>query len=412
MAKNRKNNTKTFSRRNLFRSAGKPIVLAVKAVKKVRTNVKPLWGENAISRRQAIARASIGVGLIYGVFKGAKYLAARIPFWLGAKRRYSLLMSFGPHLRLKDANAIIKEVRRAKKSGIPYHVCFVEAADVSVADFAKQLENFNEGARKIPPFYKKLIEQGFSDENARLTITRNLHRKNPNLTVFGASQFANMTLEGLRIIPIEKHTVRNASRIKFLDGKAKAEEQRLRSQRKSGISLLEQQSTVRRTFDLLSKIDVIRNPVFENVVERFKEAERFFPELKRLPQIRAIGHLGSSHRTLYFTFNHHDPRIQLEEIQPAFGDALVTDFQLHSTPGKVPGKKGERIGVLAGYLDIQIAKLRHLGHENYVREIFRLVPAMSQKEFEELSKLTERISDKNKRGIFILNHLFGREIFK
>jgi len=386
--------------------------LAARAAKSEATTFKPLRGVKAISRRSAISRVGIGIGLATGAYFGVKKIVARIPFWLGAKRRYSLLMSFGPHERIRDAKPVSDEVRRAKEAGEPYHVCFVESADVSVVDFAQQVKNYKQRARIIPQLYKQYRKQGFSDEDARLIIARNIHTTDPQLNPFNIEQMINLTMEGVRIIPIEKHTIRNAARLKFLFGKLKIADQRLVVQRKSGKSLLEQQRTVVRIIDIIRQMNIIRNPMFENVVERFKDAERFFPELKNLPQIRAIGYLGSGHRTLYFTFNHYDSGIQLEEIKSIYGKSPIGDFQLRLTPGKEPGKKEERITVLTGYLGKQVGKLLRRGQKKYEREIYRLIPLMTQKEFEELSRLTIGIPDENKRGIFILNYLFGREILK
>ena len=144
-------------RRAFLRKIAKPFIWGTKVAKAKATN--HIIRLKTISRREAIVRGGVGAATFVGAYLGVKNISRRIPFWLGAKRRYSLHMAFGEHASVKGVKNVIDEIKRAKKAGKPYHVFFQESASATGANFAKKVQNSIDASRKFPVYYIRLRKQ-------------------------------------------------------------------------------------------------------------------------------------------------------------------------------------------------------------------------------------------------------------
>jgi hypothetical protein len=365
-----------------------------------------------ISRRSALARIGIGTAAIGASVAGAKRVAKRIPFWLGATRKYAVVFSFREHITAPSAQSVVDEIRKAKERGEPFHVFFAEGAFAADRTFDQTVRGYNDAQPAIAQQYHTLRKRGLTDPKARERIASDLVRANPTLDPFQAYVLAELSLQGILYIPLEKHTMTDAKRI--LEANTKANEMQMRFEEKMALGqpLTALQSEAHEIARVFNEIEPLRMKAFKDIKARFEDAKRLYPELAKHDQIRAFGHLGPVHRDLYFNFDPLDKDVHLSEVQPDYRRVSFTTYAyLTRRQHRYDIHRESRLNVLGRYTSDAVRSLRETGNHGLADEIFDKGTRMRQPEFEELSRRTEKIADQRARSVLILNYILGRNQF-
>lgn len=396
-------------RRNLFRGLAKPFVRGAKAAKAEFTTYKPL---KAIGRREALARIGTGTALAAGTAYGARKLAPRIPLLLGAKKQHSALIVFGGHDTVQDAKVFIETMNEAKRKGRPFHVFFRESALESSKGFAREVARNNANLEAMARDCGRFVMQGHSSEQAIQVLREKYRKLHPKNTDFYREIDIHLAIEGIKVIPIEKYSPETAQAFARTRQEHDRKDKEATEKYMNGESLLSIQQTVLEREQTMHSVCVQREARIAGQLEkRFEDAKEMFPELKDKKRIRALGQLGLSHREVYFDFDHLGSRVRLEQKTISHGFSVKLFALANSISGKKPGPREARLIVLGNYADANIETLLKNDKRVLARKAFTRAIGMPQKEFEELSNLTQRIKKDPERSAFIMNYLLGQRIF-
>ncbi len=378
-----------------------------KAKERAAKRYKPITGTKKITRRQFFIRSAIGTAAIAGTYFGARKLRERIPFWLGAKKRYSLLMYFQDHIGGSfDPKEALFEIENARHRGEPYHIFFMEHAGSSKEDYTKIITSSEKNAGFLRIKYNELLKNGYKSEHAIELIIQDFI--NTGLDRRDAEFRANLAIEGIKIMPIELHEAKNLDQI----NRALISEKRKRTALTAMASMCKQLSEIQaQAAELLEEqntINKIRDISFHDVEKRFDDAKKNFPELTKLPQIRAMGSLGTAHRTIYFSFNQTKSNVELREakLPPDYHNYSLVAYAVIERPlVPHPTQRQTRILTLALYLEQKIKNLRKNMQKELSKKLFEKAINITQTEFEELNEKTKNIIEIKERTEFISNWL-------
>lgn len=377
------------------------------AVKREATTYRPIRGPRAISRRQAITRILAGAAATTGAYLGARKIAERIPFWTRASKRYLLTMHFAEHPQGAPLpKPIFEEIEKAKQRGEPFHVFFEEDAAGTHAEYYEKIKLYEETAKVYRKMYEKLRDNNFRHEDAILYLVDTLSERT-GLPKHKIELESRLALEGIKRVPIEVHSEELAKKIITSDYTISALNIVSKQMIYRGEPILSLQTIILEAFQDISSTNRLREKSFNDIEERFSVVITYFPELRDLRQVRAIGFLGAGHRTFYLNFNNPKSRVGISETR-TINRSLLEYSGLTSDPRGIPTLRQSRLTVLSTYLDPLIENLRKKGDNVTANRLFRNALRVTQSDFKQLNELTKGIPGIQDRSVFIADWVLSK----
>jgi hypothetical protein len=375
----------------------------------------------AISNRNwlgSLRRRSLAYALAGGLaLFGGEVAREQIPFWVGAKKEYSMELVFLLHNSGEGADQVMNEVDLSAGRGRPIRLLFLEEATSKESDYEKAVKEVNGLIEEYRDRYDMFVENGLKPKDAKKRIEQELDVKTSHRTeAFVKGIIVGAAVRGLIVLPIEAYSDADSERMKdfgnYLGSMQKKWEELCNRDAPLGelaaFKMKEQEGTV-------GYMKIRNENVAKNIRRRFEVALKLFPSLRmeRLEgsELCGIGCMGLGHRTLFYEFGNlgsEDLEVSMKEFCDPKELSLRVDTALYTTR---PFTKREGYLSAAGYryhsLIKSLAQASPAEAERGVAHAFTL----SEAELDRISAESAKMADGNKRAAFILNGLMGAPYF-
>lgn len=367
-----------------------------------------------------LRKKTLTYALVVATAVGGLWLADKqIPFLTGSEKEYSIKMVFLEHDTAEDAERFLNEVDKESSKGQPVKVLFLEAAGEKSEDYDKNVKYSNQVQAYIRKEYADLVHQGMDPAAAR---QRCISDQNSGDKGFSGTLLVGAALRDIKILPLEKYSDDEADLQLQAFSKLVYDQQLGQAGIGDRVGTVDQVVKVEQedqNFYQKYGIDWNRTvKTAKGIPDRFKDAVRLFPylRLERLEgkPVRAMGFMGLNHGSLKFLFNSPNVEFSAEILTDPYSitRSVYSERVERSVTNESPLTERELrlIAIDRLYIGRNMNKLIQYNPQ-IASEIVSNAMGLNDQELNNIIKDSEQIPDDNKRGIFMLNKLVGKDIF-
>ncbi|MBI2530173.1 MAG: hypothetical protein HYW05_03450 [Candidatus Diapherotrites archaeon] len=337
---------------------------------------------NAMGRREFIKRSAIAAGLGIAALYGSKWAMRRLPYWLGAKKKYKIVFVFAPHAYKRDVRLFESVIESYEKNKQPFHVFGVETAGFSAKD---RIEHEKRYAGMLNDL-RNIIESGKSAQEIRAFINAYVEAPFPEFT-HGITPL--IAKKGFKLKSIEAAGEKDLGYFKSAAERFGDLSYKIQNAK----SLEEHKRIYSESLAMHAKNNALRNRhISEHIPKVIAEIERDFPDLAKNEQIRILYQVGSTHSDVYLEqLARRLKSVEFEVIEPIRASSQTKIIRML---GKNEHAKINDLLMNRALLADAVEKYGIPARidSNRVLEVMDAAENASQRDFENLKMLTEGMS--------------------
>ncbi len=374
------------------------------------TDEKSIAGRFTTLLRKKAVTYTLAAGL---ALAGLEVVREHMPFWTGAEPEYDIHIIFMTHGSKEHAAHIFEEVDRSKAKGEPIKLLFTEDAGMMDSNYVNTVRSLDHISSTIRRTYSRMLANGLSSSNAEARCMKIYRMALPKASDFEAELDVGSAIRGLKMLPIESYPESASTQFDSFNKTTQELNARFNELTRTNATLKEFMLYYIDESKSHMQLDKLRNErVAKDLRQRFKEAVELFPELRwenlNGKELRAIGFMGSMHRSVYYNVDlSSDMRISMEDCYNtnSIVDRVFYEASKEGKPRAFTRKEAYLIAfgsMYSKFLD-GLAAYKPRDFQDGVNHAM----VLSVEQLDEIANQSEKISDVHARNLFVLTSILA-----